>query len=551
MAKLSDMELLFLSNLTYMKPEILYDENGNKVISPFLSIWENSDYKRFSVGMILNNINTKALRHNTYLKNHLFDGEISGAEWADMIDTMKQSDICELSLRDVHIDEKNSLSAYFTDNDRNEYVVFRGESTGKWELDFEGAYIADTEQQRKALDFINSIDAKNITVVGHSNGGNNAKYVALLSDKVVRCAAFNSQGFSQSFMDKYQDLIKINKYKITCYALDEDFVNILFYDIYRAKYYVKGHSPNCFYNFNYNEDGKAILQDFKYTNQSEFMAEMHSFINYVVVTVPIKERDKLFSYLGNILSMKQGKMPPDYIKKCSDDQIISFLISDANTDQLGLLLECIVKYWEYDKEIIEAFLSILNVFGLGFITVWFRLLDKLIDTDNILKFILEKHEMAELLLKENFAPTCIIDFFKKAADAAKRNKYSIRPVTIENLAEYNASAYDTVRDYSESIREILLNLTDEVANEKPYDVTKWDIWYRLEDWYEFLNIHCYQKNIDNYYQKVIEINKASNQQMQLIFYNIDQAVMSYTSKMREETLKLRGISNRILNLIKH
>jgi len=108
-----------------------------------------------------------------------------------MIDAMKSSDICELKLRNVERDELNALSTYFTDKEGNAYVVFRGTSSGEWKDNFLGGCLSDTDQQKKALDYINSIDAEHITVVGHSKGGNKAKYVALLSDKVDRKENYN------------------------------------------------------------------------------------------------------------------------------------------------------------------------------------------------------------------------------------------------------------------------------------------------------------------------------------------------------------------------
>lgn len=538
MAKLSDQELLFLSNLTYMKPEIIYGENGNKIVSPFLNIWENPNYKRLTVGTILNMIDTDALLHNKYFKDFSFDGGITGSEWADMIDAMKGSDICELTLRDVSVGDKKSFNAYFTDKDGNAYAVFRGADIGGWENNLKAAYVADTERQRQALDYINGIDSENITVIGDSGGGNEAKYVALLSNRVTHCVSFNGQGFSHLFMEKYQDLILENKHKITCYAFDEDITNILLYDIYKAKFFVKS-----------NGDQKPIFYNFEFVNQAKYMAKLHYFINYVAAALPEAVRGRLFSYLGGIISMKTGKMPPDYIKRFSEDQLTGYLISKENTDKLGLVLSYIVAYDEYDKGITGAFLELLAGMGLGILTKWLQFLESYANEGNVLRYILKKCDAAVLILKANSAPNGIIDFIEKAAKAYKGNKYIICPVTAENTAEYDMPANNTIRDYSEVVREMLLNLTNEVAFEKPYDVTKWDTWYGMEEWYRHLNIINYQQSIDDYYRKVADINGMSNQQLQLIFYNVDYAVKSYTLKMNEETRKLRDLSNKIRDLI--
>jgi hypothetical protein len=557
MAKLTDQELLFLSSITYMEPEVIYDENGGKMINPFVNIWDNPNYKHLTIGRILKAIDTDALRNNTYLREHKFNGEIAGSEWADMIDAMKQSDLCELALQNVYVDDKNSRNAFFTDREENGYVVFCGKGADEWTYNFEGAYIADTKQQRRALDYINGLDAENITVTGHSKGGNQAKYAALLSDKVARCVSFDGQGFSRVFMEKYRDLIEANKHKVTCYASEEDFVNILLHDIYDAKYYIKGHgissvrqnhSPSSFFNFYKDEEGKEAVCNFEITDQSEYGAELHSFINYAASAVPEEERGRLFSYLGKIFAMKMGKLPPDYTKNYTEHQMVSYLAAEKNTGELGLLLTYIVKYGEYDRGITDAVLGFMSAFGFRELAKWIRSLGEHTNTENILKYILEHHDRSALTLGGE-TPDYISDFIGKAAKAYKENKYIVGPVTAENIAEYDASANDTIRDYSESLRDMLLNLTDEATNEKPYDVMKWDIWYGMEEWFGHLNIGNYQKNIDDSYRKVQGINGSSHQQIQQIFDSIDSAVKSYTSEMNEEIERLRALSSKICNLI--
>jgi len=556
MATFTDQELLFLSNLMHMKSEAIYN-NGVKVSdSPFENVWTDKMAKNHTtINSILKNIDTDALRNNEYLKDYKFDGEISGSEWADMIDGMKKTDIGELSLQDINMDDKKSLSAYFTDKEGNAYVVFRGTSSGEWKDNFEGAFVTDTEQQQRALDYINSIDADHITVVGHSKGGNKAKYVALLSDKIDRCVAFDGQGFSQLFMEKYQDLIEANKHKITCYALDEDFVNILLYDIYHVKNYIKGngvssfeqnHSPNSFFHFSYDADGNVVNYNFVKTEQAEYMVKLHSFINYVAATVPEEDRDSLFSFLGNIVAMAMGKKPPNYTEKYTKEEIIEYLTAEENADELGLLLAYIIEYEEYDDGISEAVFEIMDGLGMQDITKWIRLVEKWVGTENILKFLLKHPDKVIWILKKLDAPDYIITLISNVAIAYEDRKVS--EVTAANIVEYDVTANDNIRDYTQKTRDKLLKLTDEVANEKPYDVSKWDVWYRIEDWFGHLSIDNYQNKIDEYYREVIDINGTSNHQMQQIFSNIDSTVFGYKNNIENEIQELKILSNKILNL---
>lgn len=555
MAEYTDQELLFLSNLMHMKMETVYDKNSGKNLMPFDNVWIDSK-KGSTIGSIIGIIDTAKLREEP-LKDYKFDGEISGSEWADMIDAMKKSDICELKLMNVSRDDKNSLSTYFTDNEGKAYVVFRGTGAGEWKDNFLGGSTADTEQQKRALDYINSIDADHITVVGHSKGGNKAKYVALLSDKVDRCVAFDGQGFSQLFIEKYQDLIEANKHKITCYALDEDFVNILLYDIYNKKNYIAGngvssfaqnHSPNSFFHFTYDKNGKVTGYDFTGAEQAEIMKNLHSFVNYIASTVPDKDRDGLFSFLGNLAAMGLGKKPPDYTQKYSSEELMNYLTAEENADELGLLAAYIIEYEEYNEGITDAVFKIMEQSGMSNITKWLRKLEDWIGAENLLKGIMKYQKQLDWILDKLNAPDNIRTLIKNLAAGYERKKKDVKDVSQKDTAEYNMYANDNIRDYSQEKRDLLLKLTDSVANEKPYDVKKWDMWYRFEDWFGLLDIDHYKNEINRYYEKVIDINGTSHQQMVQIFDKVDHVVRDYKRSMREETGKLKALSDKILCL---
>lgn len=544
MAEYTDQELLFLSNLMHMKKEVVYDENGKRNLIPFDNVWNESKVGT-TIGNIISSINTADLRKEP-LKDHEFDGIISGSEWADMIDAMKTSSICELKLQDVNRDDKNSLITSFTDKEGKAYVVFRGTSSGEWEDNFLGGCKSDTDQQKRALDYINSLKADHITVVGHSKGGNKAKYVALLSDKVDRCVSFDGQGFSQDFIDTYQDKIIANKYKITCYALDNDFVNILLYDVFNKKYYIKGngvnsfpenHSPNSFFHYTY-KDGKIGVY-FEKGSQGECMAKLHSFINYISSTISDKDREPLFSLLGGMAAKMLGE-------GASTDEILKYLSDKKNSDELGLLAAYIIEYEEYDEGISDAIFYILDKSGHPYIAKWLKKLEDRIGLENLLKFVFKYEKQIDKILKKLKVPEDIRNLLKNMAEGYERRKNDVKDVTKESIKDYDVYGGNNVRDYSQEKRDVLLKLTDKVANEKPYDVTKWDVWYRFEDWFGLLDIDHYKNDIDKYYEKVIDINGTSHRQMVQIFDEVDRVVMDYQKTMREETNKLNALSNKVL-----
>jgi dienelactone hydrolase len=548
MAVYSDEELLFLSNLMYMKQE-------TKLIkSPFENVWiEENTKKGVTVGAVISKINTSDLRKEP-LKDFIFDGEISGYEWADMIDAMKKSDICELKLKDVKRDDKNALSTYFTDKQGNAYVVFRGTGGGEWEDNFLGGSTSDTQQQKRALEYINSIDAEHITVVGHSKGGNKAKYVALLSDKVDRCVSFDGQGFSEAFMENNKGLIIANKYKITCYALENDFVNILLNDVYNKKYYIKGngvdsfvenHSPNSFFDFIYKK-GKVVGYELNVTSQSATMKDLHSFVNYIASSIPDKDRESFFSFLGQAADKALGKKPSEYIDEYTTEDILKYLSNKENSDELGLLVAYILEYEEYNEGITDAVFDIMEQSGLETLADWLRKLEDKIGAEKLLKNVLKYSKQIDWLLNKLKVPEDIRNIIKNMAEGYERRKGDVKNVNSESIADYDLYANANVRDYSQNKRDLLLKLTDSVANEKAYDVRKWDIWYRFEDWFGLLDIEDYKNDIDRYYEKVIDINGTSHKQMIQIFDKVDRVITDYKKVLTEASNKLDVLNKKVL-----
>lgn len=157
----------------------------------------------------------------------------------------------------------NGLNACtFTKADGGVSVVFRGTGSGEWIDNGEGlsgipeentynAYVDGelsgattvandyaTDQQVEALNWFNQIasengwdESTNITISGHSKGGNKAQFVAINSDLVDICYSFDGQGFSpealKALEDKYSIKFDERRQRILCFATDNDYVNVL------------------------------------------------------------------------------------------------------------------------------------------------------------------------------------------------------------------------------------------------------------------------------------------------------------------------------------
>ena len=150
---------------------------------------------------------------------------------------------------------KNGLNAtVFTEPSGAIFVAFRGTADGEWLDNGKGlSGISETnvystygvvrgdfatDQQVEALNWFHRIAVRNgwdeltdITVSGHSKGGNKAQFVALHSLLVSRGFSFDGQGFSPEaisafqtrFGDTYADRIR----RIYSISADNDYVNVL------------------------------------------------------------------------------------------------------------------------------------------------------------------------------------------------------------------------------------------------------------------------------------------------------------------------------------
>lgn len=138
--------------------------------------------------------------------------------------------------------------------------------------------------QNDALAYIDSLSEKysNITVTGHSKGGNKAQYVALMSDHVDRCVAFDGQGFSLDFITDEFNAARIAQRKdiITVISSDHDIVNALIYEIAGTILYVDSSNLPRDYLGTYDEKGEFHFNFFYYHKPNIMLNENGDLYNY-------------------------------------------------------------------------------------------------------------------------------------------------------------------------------------------------------------------------------------------------------------------------------
>lgn len=310
MAELKENQLLLLNNLIYLQG--VADGNDKKV-------GDIVDYLLYNNGL------DKSRNLSKIGTDDEYPCKMSKEEWLVILRAIeKDSQLRSLKVADGRtgvILDKNGKAirgsdgkpieagmrvATFVDPQDEATVVFRG--TGgdyEWHDNGQGGYLSDTQQQKAALEYIESLKYDNITVTGHSKGGNKTQYVAILSDKVDRAFSFDGQGFSKEFLEKYKDQIAANAHKITSVSAKDDFVNCLlnpiagtikYIDTEKQEQFIYNHRPNIVLD----ENGQMR----EFTEQGDIPKFINEFTIYINETM--EEPYRSYALDGVLAHMESG-----------------------------------------------------------------------------------------------------------------------------------------------------------------------------------------------------------------------------------------------------
>ncbi|MFD3262201.1 Mbeg1-like protein [Paenibacillus lentus] len=309
MAELSKSQLILLDNLIYLNEvvnkkdmtvgqivnELIYDNKLDASINED-KIGTDEEYPcNMSRGewlAILDAIN-KDPQLRSLKVNKGINGEMHDKDGQPI---MKNGKVLEAGMR----------VATFVDPDGEATVVFRG--TGgdfEWFDNGQGGYLADTPQQIAALKYVESLEYDNITVTGHSKGGNKAQYVAILSDKVKEAVSFDGQGFSREFLEKYKDRIEANAHKITSISAKDDFVNCLLYPIAGTIDYIDTKEQE---KFKYNHRPNILLNENGQLRGPAEQGDIPKFINAFTIYIheTMEEPFRSYAFDGVLSLLKKG-----------------------------------------------------------------------------------------------------------------------------------------------------------------------------------------------------------------------------------------------------
>ena len=359
---LSKEQLLLLNNLIYtfntQKPG-----TGNNYHT--VSEWINSD-------SISNLVNGKESQGSF----------VTAEDWKNITQAIRNDPaLSNLRIVATHVDTAENggggISMIFTDDSTKEAIVlFKGTEGGEWKDNFIGGNVTDTEQQKNALKWYQDaykeygLDQYNVTVTGHSKGGNKSKYITIQDDTVDRCVSFDGQGFSDKFMNEYSDRIAARQDKIENHNVDYDYVNLLLNDIGETTYYkgkdignggggfLENHCPNSY--MEWNSDGNFTMEECPDGQPSEMKA-LDGFLNNCLRSLDDNERDKMLSMIHKFVMFGfdvSKKSPEDNWKDFKD------IMHDADSaDALPYLIAYFIQYERNNPEIADQIRSALRKFG--------------------------------------------------------------------------------------------------------------------------------------------------------------------------------------------
>lgn len=274
-----------------------------------------------SLELIVNSDDMKPLitylRANSDKKSSTF---VTGGELAEYLERAgTDPELKDLTLADVDPNQENGYGAFcFTKGEgasREAYIVYRGTASdpeGKtgWPSNINMLWQADTEAQVNAASYYQYLRTKiggegKFFVTGHSQGGNDAMYVAVTQSGVTGCYAYDAPGFGGPFYRKYQSLLAERGEKVFMFNFMNDIVSPLF--SYTTRYFTRkfvwnsydngdsiaeNHAPNAFFR-----NG----MEFQYVNPGPLWNNIAGLSMWIVGTVPESQLEDLTPFVTELV----------------------------------------------------------------------------------------------------------------------------------------------------------------------------------------------------------------------------------------------------------
>lgn len=563
---LTDEQLMLLEQLTYLTDDVA--DAAEVLLGPYDSVED-----------LLQQFDEEALQK---LEDSGKTFNYTGAEkWAAIIRQIKNdADLYSLDI----VDKDDSVPALcFNDPDDpgHAVVVFEGTSgQDEWIDNAIGLGVSDTERQKDALDYIEDLPYDDITVAGHSKGGNKAQYVTILSDKIDRCVSMDGQGFSQEFLDKYYAEIQEKGRCIKNYYLDGDFVNILMFPVPgsdqiciagdRSVVGPANHCPSSFYQFLRDEEGHWYIDSDENGDtilipgtREEVMVYLHEFTTFIINVMPEDERERAGDYIGHILAL--AFVPDAHLdvdgKVYTPDNLVEYLLSDP--DMLSKVLAYFVKYVETYNPSEDEIRSLAEVFGMTELLGEIEdvaeehdssLTQMISDAGGLLNLIIDQIRdgendpiigvllwLANGWLSEKLGTEVDLPALWKKLEAEYQ---SIPEFDAETARQDAACKEGKIRDFSERTYGILMSAIAAVEEDTYGSVSGWTQ-YAGEAWYDSLFIPNAIGGINAYFERVSEISRICRSSVDRIYGQADEADRRNAGRLRRSTEGLKALRQKI------
>jgi hypothetical protein len=98
-----------------------------------------------------------------------------------------------------------------------------------------------------------------------------------------------------------------------------------------------------------------------------------------------------------------------------------------------------------------------------------------------------------------------------------------------------ATGYQTIpRDFTEETKAMLLYLVYEVHDEPWWEVTRWDVWYRVEKFFGGVDFVGHGQGLMDYYRKIIDMQDVTAVRVNEIFQQVGEADRQYAAHLNAQ-----------------
>src|SRR5699024_2741096 len=116
--------------------------------------------------------------------------------------------------------------------------------------------------------------------------------------------------------------------------------------------------------------------------------------------------------------------------------------------------------------------------------------------------------------------------------------------------EAPAESYALVtRDFTEETKQKLLSIVEEVENEHLLNITKWDVFYRIEKYIKGLDFPTNENELNTYYRKIIDMEDTSKEQINEIFEQVYATDNSFSKELDDLASKVNEINGELEKML--